>query len=66
MLEKIGVYAGSFDPFTNGHLAVVEKAAEMLDKVIVVIGVNPDKKRRFEVDIMRDAILKTLNDKKNI
>lgn len=31
---KIGFYAGSFDPFTNGHLHVVARSAELFDKVI--------------------------------
>lgn len=40
-----GFYAGSFDPFTNGHLAIVKKASQCFEKVIVGIGVNTDKKR---------------------
>ena len=39
----IGFYAGSFDPFTNGHLAIVEKATKCFSKVIVGIGVNTEK-----------------------
>ena len=47
-MEKIGFYAGSFDPFTNGHLHVVKVSAKLFDKVIIGIGINPTKKRRFE------------------
>lgn len=57
---KIGFYAGSFDPFTNGHLHVVTKASMLFDKVIVGIGVNPEKKRRFDKDLMKEAIKKVL------
>lgn len=39
----IGFYAGSFDPFTNGHLSIVKKASKCFEKVIVGIGVNPEK-----------------------
>ena len=60
--QKIGFYAGSFDPFTNGHLHVVKKAAALFDKVIIGIGINPKKTRRFEVDIMLEAINKTLQE----
>ncbi len=57
---KIGFYAGSFDPFTNGHLHVIEKSAELFDKVIVGIGINPKKTRRFSSDSMKRAIEKIL------
>ncbi|MBQ4244516.1 MAG: pantetheine-phosphate adenylyltransferase [Clostridia bacterium] len=50
------VYAGSFDMFTNGHLSVLDQAVEMFDKVYVVIAINPNKKRRFEVDYMIEKI----------
>ena len=41
------VYAGSFDPVTNGHLEIIEKAARLFDELIVAIGVNPDKRPLF-------------------
>ena len=40
----IAVYAGSFDPFTNGHLDILEKSVRIFDKVIIGIAKNPDKK----------------------
>lgn len=52
----IGFYAGSFDPFTNGHLEVIKKASCLFDKVIVGIGKNPDKKRHYQEEEMREAI----------
>lgn len=39
------LYAGSFDPFTNGHLSIVEKAVELFDEVVIAIAHNPDKKQ---------------------
>lgn len=53
---KIGFYAGSFDPFTEGHLHIVKVASKMFDKVIVGIGNNANKKRRYSVDKMEKAI----------
>ncbi len=38
------VYAGSFDPFTNGHLDIVERSLKLFDKVIVAVLENPAKK----------------------
>lgn len=43
---KIAVYPGSFDPFTNGHMDVVERALTLFDRVIVAVGANPDKSGR--------------------
>ena len=61
---KIGFYAGSFDPFTKGHLHVIEKSAKLFDKVIVGIGIHPTKKRRFDKDIMKKTIEEVLNRQK--
>lgn len=59
-MERIGFYAGSFDPFTNGHLHVVKVSAKLFDKVIIGIGINPSKKRRFKTTTMVQAIKETL------
>lgn len=40
---KIGIYAGSFNPFHLGHLNILEKAERIFDKVIIARGVNPEK-----------------------
>lgn len=50
------LYAGSFDPTTNGHLWVVEQGAQLFDELIVVIGQNPSKKGNWPVE-ERVAIL---------
>jgi len=42
-VPKIGVYAGSFNPFHKGHLNIVEKAEKIFDKVIIAKGINPEK-----------------------
>ena len=43
--EKIAVYPGSFDPFTNGHLDVVNRALGIFDRLIVAVAANPDKRQ---------------------
>ncbi len=53
---KRAMYPGSFDPFTNGHLDIVKKAAALFDEVIVIIGINAQKKRAFDSDGMKAAI----------
>lgn len=57
---KIGFYAGSFSPFTNGHLQVVEKASKLFDKVVIGIGSNSQKTPRYDNEIMKEAIEKLL------
>lgn len=61
---KIGFYAGSFDPFTNGHLHVLKKSLQLFDSLIIGIGTNPEKKRRFDKKIMKEAIQKLITNQK--
>ena len=44
---KRAIYAGSFDPVTNGHLDVIERAAKLCDEVIVAVAFNPEKHGLF-------------------
>ena len=54
------IYAGSFDPFTIGHLHVLKQACLVFDKVYVAIAVNSAKTRRVDKEIMKDAIGKVI------
>jgi len=47
---KVAVYPGSFDPITNGHLDIIQRASKIFDKVIVSILVNSSKKPMFDMD----------------
>lgn len=47
---KIALYPGSFDPFTNGHIDLVERATRIFDKVIVTVAVNSKKQALFTGD----------------
>ncbi|HIF9428872.1 pantetheine-phosphate adenylyltransferase [Photobacterium damselae subsp. damselae] len=44
------IYPGTFDPITNGHLDLIERAAAMFDMVIVGVAYNPTKKPLFDLD----------------
>lgn len=43
----IAIYPGTFDPITNGHIDVIERASKMFDKIIVVIAINSKKVNLF-------------------
>lgn len=49
-MERKALYAGSFDPVTNGHLNIIERAAGMYDSLTVAIAVNPHKTGFFTID----------------
>lgn len=46
---RTAICPGSFDPITIGHMDIIKRAAQLFDKVIVLIAVNPDKKTAFSV-----------------
>ena len=47
---KIAVYPGTFNPITNGHTDLVERAARLFDKIIVAVGTNRQKSETMQVD----------------
>lgn len=49
-MTRIALFAGSFDPFTRGHEAVVEEALRLFDEVVIGVGENVSKKGLFSVD----------------
>lgn len=49
-MNRIAVFPGSFDPFTNGHKNIVERALPLFDTIIIAIGVNTIKHSLFTVD----------------
>jgi pantetheine-phosphate adenylyltransferase len=48
--QRIALFAGSFDPLTNGHVDVVGKAVQLADRLVVAIGIHPGKTPLFSVD----------------
>ncbi|MEM0202321.1 MAG: pantetheine-phosphate adenylyltransferase [Candidatus Micrarchaeaceae archaeon] len=57
--KTICVYAGSFDPPTNGHAWMINEGIKLFDKLIIAIGVNPEKKYAFTIE-QRMAMLKDM------
>ena len=46
----IGIYPGTFDPITNGHADVIQRAARMLDKLVVGVAINAGKGPLFSLE----------------
>lgn len=63
-METIGFYAGSFDPFTNGHMQIVKKASKCFSKVIIGIAQNSEKTTKINKEKMKEAIEKTIKEQK--
>jgi pantetheine-phosphate adenylyltransferase len=60
-MTRSGLYPGSFDPFTNGHLDVVRRAARLFDELIVAVAANPEKRSPLftpdeRVEMIRDTV----------
>lgn len=59
MNKKVGIYAGSFDPFTRGHYDIVIQALRVFDEVIIAIGTNPSKKEPLFDRSQREELVKS-------
>jgi pantetheine-phosphate adenylyltransferase len=49
-LYRIGLYPGTFDPLTNGHLDIIERAGKMVDKLVIGVAINRDKGPLFTLE----------------
>lgn len=63
---RTAVYPGSFDPVTNGHIDVIERALKIFDKVIVAIGDNPGKKPLFTTQERIEMLKESTKHLKNV
>lgn len=55
---KAAIYAGSFDPITNGHLDIIERSAKVFDKIYVLAMINNEKKYTFTIEERVELIKK--------
>jgi len=63
---RIGVYPGSFDPVTQGHLDIIERAACLFDQIIVSVSRNVSKKALFTVQEREDMLREVLRPYNNV
>lgn len=66
MNGKSAIYPGTFDPITNGHLSIIDRASTIFDKLIIAILNNPQKEPLFTIEERIDMIRKSLNGHRNV
>lgn len=64
--KKTAIYPGSFDPLTNGHIDIIERALGIFDEVIVAVLHNPNKKALFTMDERVEMIRKSFNGERSV
>jgi pantetheine-phosphate adenylyltransferase len=60
------VYPGTFDPITNGHTNIVERAAKLFDKIIIAVAASPKKQPLFPIDQRVEMARKVLSHLDNV
>ena len=65
MISKIGIYPGTFDPITFGHIDIIKRTLKIVTKLIVAVSTSTDKEYLFSgderVSIIEDSLFKDLN-----
>src|SRR4051812_4791198 len=65
-MTRRAIYPGSFDPVTNGHLDVIERARKLFDEVIVAVAHNDQKNPLFSLEERLDLLRSTIGASKNV
>ncbi|MBN2041161.1 MAG: pantetheine-phosphate adenylyltransferase [Spirochaetes bacterium] len=63
---RIGIYPGSFDPITLGHIDIIKRAGSICDKLIIAAAMNISKKPLFNIEERLEMIRESCNNLKNI
>ncbi|MCX6646573.1 MAG: pantetheine-phosphate adenylyltransferase [bacterium] len=61
-----GIYPGTFDPITNGHLDIIKRATRIVDSLVVAVGHNTEKVRTFGLDARLDMVRSSVTDCPNV
>ncbi|HIG26568.1 MAG TPA: pantetheine-phosphate adenylyltransferase [Verrucomicrobiales bacterium] len=63
---RIGIYPGSFDPLTNGHLDLIQRASKLFDHLIIAIVHSETKKSLLSMDRRKDLVSQSIQDLENV
>ena len=64
--KRFAVYAGSFDPLTIGHLWMIEQGVSLFERLVVAIGINPEKRYTFTLEDRLEMLRKSLKQFRNL
>lgn len=62
---KTAVYPGTFDPVTNGHLDIIERALKLFDRLYILVGENPQKSATFSAEERVEMLKESLKKRNN-
>jgi pantetheine-phosphate adenylyltransferase len=65
-MKKIAVFPGSFDPFTIGHEAIIRRAINLFDEIIIAVGANALKKNFYSLETRKEMIKKVFKDEPRV
>lgn len=65
-MKKVGLFPGSFDPFTKGHEAIIMKSLSLFDQIIIGVGINSTKKYMFDTNKRVKHIESLIKNQENI
>lgn len=63
---KTAIYPGSFDPVTNGHIDIIERASKLFEQIIVAVIRNPEKKPRYPLEQRVEMLRQSVKQLKNV
>lgn len=66
MSKRIALFPGTFDPFTKGHLDLVQRGQHLFDKLIIAVGVNTNKNRLVNSELMEEKISSVTSNMPNV
>ncbi len=63
---RVAVYTGTFDPLHLGHLDIIQRGSRLFDRLIVGVGINPDKATLFSIEERVDLIAEVADEFENV
>jgi pantetheine-phosphate adenylyltransferase len=65
-MKKTALFPGTFDPFTIGHLSLIKRGLNLVDEMIIAIGINPNKKTFYSLEQRMETISKLFQNNPNV